>query len=91
MVNFEWDPKKSHLNKEKHGVSFSEAVGIWQGAHLTIDTIAKSEDGETRCATIGLVGDTLHTAIWTMRGEKIRIISVRRARDGEKKAYWKAF
>lgn len=87
-MNFEWDPKKSNFNKKKHGVSFSQATAIWQGVHINLNNIAKSSEGESRSATLGLIGGKVYTAIWTKRNERIRIISVRRARNGEEKVFW---
>ena len=84
---FEWNQQKSELNKKKHGVSFQEALEIWQTVNLTASDIASSKDGESRSATIGFVRGKLHTVIWTKREDKIRIISVRRARDGEKEVF----
>ena len=51
--------------------------------------IAYSEDGENRSATIGAVAGVIYTAIWTLRGSSIRLISVRRARSNEKEAFKK--
>ena len=87
-LSFEWDEKKNASNKRKHGVSFREAMEIWAGSHVTAERIAQARSGETRNATIGLVGGNLFTAIWTSRKKVIRLISVRRARDGEKKAFY---
>lgn len=88
-MEFEWDPEKSKLNQTKHGVSLKNAMEIWQGSHLTVENIAKSKEGETRSATIGLIGSEIFTAIWTQRNGKTRLISVRRARDGEKEIFKK--
>ncbi len=88
-MEFEWDPKKSEQNKSKHGVSFSEAIQIWQSPHLQVNLIARSEDGEERGATVGLIGEGVFTAIWTQRDDRIRLISVRRSRNGEKEAFRK--
>jgi len=84
---FEWDGKKSKQNEKKHGVSFQDALEIWQAIHLTADDIARSKDGESRNATIGYIQGKLYTAIWAKRGSKLRIISVRRSRDGEKEIF----
>ena len=84
---FEWDIEKSVKNKKKHGVSFRESLEIWQCVHLSVEKIATSKNGETRSATIGLIRGRLYTAIWTQRNDKIRIISVRRSRDGEKEIF----
>ena len=34
-MEFEWDPRKAAQNKEKHGVSFEDAVGVFSGPVLT--------------------------------------------------------
>ena len=88
MPDFEWDAEKSKANTKKHGISFAQATEIWNGVHLTVDDIARSRDGERRGAAIGWVGDKLYTAIWTVRAGRTRLISVRRARDGETEAYY---
>jgi uncharacterized protein len=91
MPRFEWDPEKSETNKDKHCISFREATEIWRGIHLTAEDFAISKDGEKRSATIGMVGHDIYIAIWTKRNKSLRIISVRRARNGEKRAFLKKF
>lgn len=88
-MEFEWDPEKSDKNLESHGVTFQEATEIWQGLHLEVEEIAKTKYGEKRSATIGLIKGEVYTAIWTKRSNALRLISVRRARDGEKEIFWK--
>lgn len=85
---FEWNELKSAANFAKHGLSFEEAVIIWTGRTVEISEIARSDNGESRGATLGVIGESVYTAIWTIRRDKIRLISVRRARDGETKAYF---
>ncbi len=89
MFVFEWDPSKSESNQAKHGISFKEGLEIWQGVYLDVETIAYEKSGESRNATIGYVGVEVYTAIWTGRKNKIRIITIRRARDGEKEVFFK--
>ena len=81
---YEYDTRKSQLNKLKHGVSFEEAKEIWEGA--CIDFAAKS-DFENRYAIIGPIDKKLYTCIYTLRGKNIRIISCRRSRENERKLY----
>ncbi len=88
-MEFEWDPAKSESNCVKHGISFAQALEIWQGLTVTVPEIAKSCDGEQRGATLGLVRGEVYTAIWTIRSGYVRLISVRRARHGEKEIYYK--
>ena len=86
-MEFEWDNQKSALNQEKHGVSFELAAQIWESTHLEMQDLAYSEDGEIRNATIGWIEQQLYVAIWTRRRNKIRIISVRKARDNEENIF----
>ena len=88
MAKFEWDPIKSESNKNKHQISFIEAIQIWEGPHLDISDIARAKDGETRSATLGVIKGLVFLAIWTYRNKTIRLISVRRARQYEEEIYW---
>lgn len=85
-MEFEWDPIKNKINCDKHGINFDEAQQIWQNIHLDIDHLAHSET-ETRSATLGFINGKIYLAIWTMRKNRIRIISVRRARKYEEKIF----
>jgi uncharacterized DUF497 family protein len=82
---YEWDPAKSASNKEKHGVDFTEAQAIWQDEHRI--TAQSQFTTESRQQTIGLIDSKLWAAVTTMRGDVIRIISVRRARKDEEERY----
>lgn len=83
---FEYDPAKSASNKQKHGIDFDEAAKMWDGKTVSV-TLDFS--GEPRTLVIGKIGEKHWTAIVTRRGEKVRIISVRRAREKEKEVYEK--
>ena len=83
--SFEYDVKKSEINNKKHGIDFEEAKKLWGDPNL-IEIPAKTID-EPRCLIIGKIGEKHWSAIITYRGEKIRIISVRRARKEEVKIY----
>lgn len=86
-MEFEWNPAKSRMNRLKHGVSFEQAVAIWDDTHVDVEPIARSLDGEQRNATLGWIGRKVHVAIWTERDSKVRIISVRRARPSEERVF----
>ncbi|MBI2980969.1 MAG: BrnT family toxin [Deltaproteobacteria bacterium] len=86
-MKFEWDIAKNAENARKHGLFLEEAIAIWESEFLEIEEIARSEEGEKRNATMGWVNNKLYVAIWTQRGEKIRLISVRRARENEEKIF----
>lgn len=83
---FEWDKSKSEGNETKHGISFADTFGVFEDANaLTIDQIVKGED---RHVTIGMdaFGRVL-VLVYTWRGDKIRIISARKATRSEIKQY----
>ncbi len=86
-MEFEWDTAKDQANRIKHGLSFEKAAAIWDSVHLEVEDIARSEDGESRSATIGWIEGKLYLAVWTKRKEKIRLISVRRARANEERIF----
>ena len=82
---FEFDEAKSRANKAKHGIDFVEAQALWLDANQL--RIAARAGGEQRSVVIGLIGDKHWSAVITSRGEAIRLISVRRSREKEVRAY----
>ena len=85
MSFFEFDPAKSQINYEKHGIDFIEAQKLWDDRYL-LEFDSKAE-GERRYIVVGRLEGKSWTAIYTWRSMKIRLISVRRARRLEAKAY----
>jgi len=81
MISFEFDPAKSAVNLDKHGIDFVEAQAIWQDIDF-IEIRARSDD-ELRSLVVGMIDGKHWSAIVTYRGEAVRIISVRRSRDSE--------
>lgn len=88
---FEWDEAKSESNLLKHGVSFENAVRIFDSPVLTrVDR--RLDYGETRQISIGLInGVFMLTIVHTARHGAVRLISARQASRKEKRAYVKAF
>ena len=85
-MSFEFDPDKSLVNKVKHRIDFvEEAQALWlDSAALLAPATSKTEE---RYLFVGKIGTVLWTAVVTFRGPNLRLISVRRARTEEKKAY----
>lgn len=82
---FEFDPDKSDANLAKHGIDFLQAQQLWlDEGRLTLDT---GSSAEVRLLVVGKIGAKHWTAVVTERGVRIRIISVRRARQSEARAY----
>jgi uncharacterized protein len=80
-MTFEFDPFKSATNKDKHGIDFVEAQALWSdGRRLELPARLT---GEPRMYVVGRIGTKHWVAVWTQRGDKVRLISVRRARREE--------
>lgn len=84
-MEFEYDTSKSRVNQQKHGIDFTESQLLWNDADL-LEIPARTED-EPRTLVIGRIGDQHWSAVITMRRDRIRIISVRRARKEERDLY----
>lgn len=84
-MEFEYDPKKSESNKQKHGIDFHEAQTLWDDPDF-IEIPVRTLD-EPRYLVIGMIGGRHWSGVITYRGEKTRIISVRRSRKEEVDIY----
>ncbi len=80
-MGFEFDPRKSAANKKKHSIDFVQAQALWDDPQF-IEIDAPTQD-EPRFLVVGRLGHKTWSAIITYRGERIRIISVRRSRKSE--------
>ncbi len=80
-MEFEFDKRKSQINKKKHGIDFLEAQALWNDLDR-IEIPAKTID-EERFLIVGKISDKYWSTIITYRNEKVRIISVRRSRKEE--------
>ncbi len=85
MYEFEFDVEKNQSNLEKHGIDFLEAQKLWKDPDF-VELKAKTTD-EPRYIVIGKINKKYWSAITTVRGKKIRIISVRHARKSEVRIY----
>ncbi|MDE3225381.1 MAG: BrnT family toxin [Nitrospirota bacterium] len=85
-MDFEWDEDKTRSNRRKHGVDFADAVPVLSDDHAV--TIPDEQATEERFITIGLdaLGRML-VVVYVWRGERIRIISARKATTFERTQY----
>ena len=83
---FEWNKAKAGQNQLKHGVSFADTFAVFEDAGaLTLDQMV---GGEERHVTIGMdVFGRVLVVVYTWRGDRIRIISARKAMQSEEKQY----
>jgi uncharacterized DUF497 family protein len=84
---FEWDDAKAAANYAKHGVSFESARDVFKDAFAIEHADDRQDYGEERWTILGMVQNRLLLVAYTMRGEKIRIISARAAEPYERREY----
>lgn len=84
-MEFEWDEEKRRTNLEKHGIEFEEAYPVFDGRERL--TLPDPRHVEERFITIADVGTGFLSVVWTPRGGRIRLISVRSASRAERRAY----
>ena len=82
---FEYDSDKSAANAAKHNIDFAQAQMLWDDESLV--AIPARSDDEPRDFMIGVIESKHFTAVVTYRELRIRIISVRRAREKESEYY----
>lgn len=85
-MDFEWDSAKEQANRKKHGVDFSTAAKVFLDPYV-IEFDDLDASGELRFNAIGLVEDRMLFVAYTMRGDKVRVISARGAEPHEKRKY----
>lgn len=86
IPEFEYDLGKSVANLRKHGIDFEAAQELWKDKRAICGP-SDFHHGEDRALFVGKIGAKHWTAIYTLRNERIRIISVRRSRSIEAAAY----
>jgi len=88
VLLFEWDPEKAFKNQKIHDVTFDEASTAFKDTlSLTIYDPLHSEN-ENRFILIGNSHkNRLLVIVHTERGDRIRIISARKAKKNEREYY----
>lgn len=84
---FEWDDAKAAVNFAKHSVTFEMAKDAFSDP-FAIEWIDRNQNaGEDRYALIGTADGHVLFVAYTLRDERIRIISARGATRYERKRY----
>lgn len=81
-MKISFDPTKDELTRETRG--FSLALGaevIRNQAALIVDD--RRDYGEERLVSFGYIGKRLYVCVYTVRGDALHIISVRKANERE--------
>jgi uncharacterized DUF497 family protein len=81
-----FDPAKNARNIAERNLPFERVAGLaWETAILQEDR--RKDYGETRVRVLAQLGQRLHVAVITMRGEAVHVISFRKANRKEVEWY----
>ena len=88
MLLFEWDTDKAKKNIKVHGVSFDEASTVFKDTlSLTIYDPLHSKEEDRLILIRNSCKNRLLVIVHMERGDKIRIITARKAVKKERKQY----
>lgn len=86
-MEFDWQDAKAAENEAKHGVSFEMATKVFNDP-FAIEWLDDRQDySEERHVILGMVENRLLYVAYTIRGEKIRLMSARGAEPYERRRY----
>jgi uncharacterized DUF497 family protein len=86
MKTIEWNSEKNIINRVKHGLDFEDAIFVFYGQTVTFLDDRK-DYGEIRYITLGQLSGREVVMVYTIRENSLRIISLRKANEREKKIY----
>ena len=86
LVVLEFDQAKSARNVADRGIGFDRFADIDLRSVVAIADW-RYDYGEQRVRVFGQIDERLHVAVVTMRGEHVRVISLRRANAREERWY----
>jgi uncharacterized DUF497 family protein len=88
-MELEWHDHKRQETLELRGLDFDDARSVFAGKTLTLED-DRRDYGEKRYQTIGELKGSIVMVVWTPRGLKRRIISMRVCNDQERRSYAEA-
>jgi len=87
MLEFEWYSEKEQLIAEEHGLVMVTIKRIFDDPFRIVQYDEAHSGLEDRWQILGKVDDVLF-AVYTERGEKVRIITAREATPEERRIYY---
>ena len=85
-MDLEWDETKRQQALDERGLDFADVARFIPESIVTVrDT--RFDYGEERFSSTGYLDDVLCRFCWTPRNGKIRIISMRKVNERERKIY----
>lgn len=85
-MDISFDPEKNARNIAERGLSFAMVAEFeWQSAFVLEGT--RMDYGERRFQALGYIAARLHVLVFTPRGDKVHVISLRKANSREIRRY----
>ena len=88
--DFECDERKAATNLRRHKLSFQRARRVFDDVFALVEQDLGGDYGEQRFLATGMIDGLLVTVVYTERGERIRIISARKANSHEQRKYYQS-
>lgn len=82
--SFEWDKEKDALNQIAHGMSFIQAVQVFDDPFRKISFDEAHSQSEQRWYCVGRIGEKIVTVRFVYRESRIRIFGAGAWRSGRK-------
>lgn len=87
-IEFEWDSGNNEKNFRTHGIKNEESESVFLDKDLVFSEDLKHSKQEERYQIVGISNiERVLSIIFTMRKNKIRVISARRVNTKEKRFY----
>jgi len=91
LEGFEWDQGNSDKNWQRHRVRQAEAEQVLLNRPLVVAVDLKHSQGEPRFVALGRTdGGRQLIVVFTVRGQRVRVISARSMSRREQKTYGQA-
>jgi uncharacterized protein len=87
-MEFVFDVRKAQKVLDERGIDLRDMVPIFLGNRIEQRS---DQNGEERWLTVGELNGKCFAVVYTRRGDTIRIITARRARSNEERAYRSRF
>lgn len=86
-IQFEWDEAKRAANIAKHGFNFTEVGPAFVDPMRVVYRVNTRALGEPRWVLLGQIEGRVIHIVFTMRTDRVRLISVRVAHERERALY----
>ena len=85
-MGIDFDPNKREITLRERGLDFLRAKEVFAGVHTVAPDLRHSAT-EARFITVGVLDGREVVVVWTERGTRRRVISMRKANEREQAEY----